>query len=59
MDSLTLTPSAPWHAEHTMATLALPAATSAAFVMGAARRTAASVTSFFMASPSWALAYRR
>src|SRR6266705_745065 len=48
MVSLTLTPSAPWHAAHTVAALALPASISAACASGARARTTDNPRIFFM-----------
>src|SRR5258707_10105877 len=48
MVSLTLTPFAPWHAAHTVATLAFPASISAACANGATARTTDNPSTFFM-----------
>src|SRR5262245_12467123 len=52
MVSLTLTPLAPWQAAHTVATLAFPASTSAAWARGTAVSTRSiETTSVFMGTP--------
>ena len=46
--SLTLTPATPWHAAHTVCTLALPASTSAANAFAASIRMAAKLIDAFI-----------
>src|SRR6267154_2616054 len=50
MVSLTLWPLAPWHAAHTVATLALPASRSAACANGETARATDNPSIFFMVS---------